>query len=107
MNKGKIVQVSGPVIEVEFKEGEVPRLRDALYVNVENEKRVMEVSQILHNRTVRCIMLSQSEGIARGDDAIYEGGGIKVPVGEATLGRMFNVLGDAIDGGEQIDESAE
>ena len=74
MNKGKIVQVSGPVIEVEFKEGEVPRLRDALYVNVENEKRVMEVSQILHNRTVRCIMLSQSEGIARGDDAIYEGG---------------------------------
>ena len=75
MNKGKIVQVSGPVIEVEFKEGEVPRLRDALYVNVENEKRVMEVSQILHNRTVRCIMLSQSEGIARGELLWLSGAG--------------------------------
>ena len=65
MNKGKIVQVSGPVIEVEFTEGSMPKLRDALYLYVGNEKRVMEVSQILPDHIVRCIMLSQSEGIAR------------------------------------------
>ncbi|MCR5148041.1 MAG: F0F1 ATP synthase subunit beta [Eubacterium sp.] len=107
MNKGKIVQVSGPVIEVKFEEGSIPKLRDALEIVVGNEKRVMEVSQILPDRTVRCIMLSQSEGIARGDEVICEGGGIKVPVGDITLGRMFNVLGETIDGGEVIPKEAE
>ncbi|MBR0515685.1 MAG: F0F1 ATP synthase subunit beta [Eubacterium sp.] len=107
MNKGKIVQVSGPVIEVEFTEGSMPKLRDALYLYVGNEKRVMEVSQILPDHIVRCIMLSQSEGIARGDEVFSEGSGIKVPVGNVTLGRMFNVLGDPIDGLGDIPEDAE
>ena len=102
MNIGKVVQVSGPVIDVEFAEGKIPRLRDAITVVVDGEKRVMEVSQIMPDRTVRCIMLSQSEGMARGDEAVCQGGGISVPVGNATLGRMFNVLGDPIDGGAAI-----
>ncbi len=105
MNTGKIVQVSGPVIDIEFETGKIPKLRDAITVTVNGEKRVMEVSQIMPDRTVRCIMLSQSEGLARGDEAVCEGGGIKVPVGNATLGRMFNVLGDPIDGGEVIADS--
>lgn len=105
MNTGKIVQVSGPVIDIEFETGKIPKLRDAITVTVNGEKRVMEVSQIMPDRTVRCIMLSQSEGLARGDEAVCEGGGIKVPVGNATLGRMFNVLGDPIDGGEVIAEN--
>ncbi|MBQ6231406.1 MAG: F0F1 ATP synthase subunit beta [Eubacterium sp.] len=104
MNTGKIVQVSGPVIDIEFETGKIPKLRDAITVMVDGEKRVMEVSQIMPDRTVRCIMLSQSEGLARGDEAVCEGGGIKVPVGNATLGRMFNVLGEPIDGGEAIAE---
>ena len=106
MNTGKVVQVSGPVIDVEFAEGRIPRLRDAITVMVDGEKRVMEVSQIMPDRTVRCIMLSQSEGMARGDEAVCQGGGIAVPVGEQTLGRMFNVLGDPIDGGEEIKADA-
>ena len=106
MNTGKVVQVSGPVIDVEFAEGRIPRLRDAITVMVDGEKRVMEVSQIMPDRTVRCIMLSQSEGMARGDEAVCQGGGIAVPVGEQTLGRMFNVLGDPIDGGEEIKTDA-
>jgi F-type H+-transporting ATPase subunit beta len=105
LNTGKIVQVSGPVIDIEFETGKIPKLRDAITVTVNGEKRVMEVSQIMPDRTVRCIMLSQSEGLARGDEAVCEGGGIKVPVGNATLGRMFNVLGDPIDGGEVIADS--
>ena len=104
MNTGKIVQVSGPVIDIEFESGKIPKLRDAITVMVDGEKRVMEVSQIMPDRTVRCIMLSQSEGLARGDEAVCEGSGIKVPVGNATLGRMFNVLGEPIDGGEAIAE---
>ena len=106
MNTGKVVQVSGPVIDVEFAEGRIPRLRDAITVMVDGEKRVMEVSQIMPDRTVGCIMLSQSEGMARGDEAVCQGGGIAVPVGEQTLGRMFNVLGDPIDGGEEIKTDA-
>ncbi len=102
MNIGKVVQVSGPVIDVEFAEGNIPKLRDAITVMVDGEKRVMEVSQIMPDRTVRCIMLSQSEGLARGDEAVCPGGGISVPVGNITLGRMFNVLGDPIDGGAEI-----
>ena len=104
MNTGKIVQVSGPVIDIEFESGKIPKLRDAITVMVDGEKRVMEVSQIMPDRTVRCIMLSQSEGLARGEEAVCEGIGIKVPVGNATLGRMFNVLGEPIDGGEAIAE---
>ena len=107
MNTGKIVQISGPVIDVEFLEGRLPKIKEALAVTVDGKKRVMEVAQHIGNTQVRCIMLAESEGLARGMEAVQIEGGIQVPVGEITLGRMFNVLGDPIDGGVDIPESAE
>lgn len=101
--KGKIVQVSGPVVDVEFKDSELPAIRDALYVMVGNEKRVMEVSQHIGLGVVRCIMLAPSEGLCRDMEVVATGEGISVPVGEKTLGRLFNVLGDTLDGGESLD----
>ena len=107
MNKGKIVQVSGPVIDVLFEKGQLPKLREALRVEVEGEQRVMEVAQMLGNSMVRCIILASSEGLARNMEVTATGEGITVPVGSPTIGRMFNVLGDPIDGGERIPDSAE
>ena len=107
MNKGKIVQVSGPVIDVLFEKGQLPKLREALRVEVEGEQRVMEVAQMLGNSMVRCIILASSEGIARNMEVTATGEGITVPVGAPTIGRMFNVLGNPIDGGESIPDSAE
>lgn len=101
MNKGKIIQVLGSVVDVEFKEGKLPLLKDALEVYVDRKRRVMEVQQHTGNRVVRCIMLGSSEGLCRDMEVIATGQGIKVPVGEQTLGRLFNVLGETIDGGDQ------
>ena len=105
MNKGKIVQVSGPVVDVEFLEGKLPKLRDALEVVVDGDTQIMEVSQLLGNRRVRCIILSQSEGLFRGMEVTATGHGITVPVGDKTIGRMFNVLGKPIDGGEEVSKT--
>lgn len=102
-NKGKIVQVSGPVVDVEFAEGDLPAIKEALYVNNSGRRCVMEVSQHTGNQVVRCIMLNASEGLCRDMEVIATGGGIRVPVGEATLGRLFNVLGDTLDHGESLD----
>ena len=107
MNKGKIVQVSGPVIDVRFEDGNPPKLREALTVEVDGEKKTMEVAQLLGKNEVRCIILSQSEGLARDMEVTATGTGISVPVGAPTIGRMFNVLGNPIDGGEPIAEDAE
>ncbi|MDF2887622.1 MAG: synthase beta subunit [Lacrimispora sp.] len=105
MNKGKIVQVLGPVVDVEFLEGsDLPRIKDALEVDNGGKRCVMEVAQHMGNSTVRCIMLASSEGLCRDMDVIATGDGIKVPVGEQTLGRLFNVLGDTIDNGEELKE---
>lgn len=97
MEKGRITQVIGPVIDVEFVSGRLPFIRDALTVEVDGKKRVMEVAQHMGNHVVRCIMLATSEGLSKNMEVIAPGGGIKVPVGEKTLGRMFNVLGEPID----------
>ncbi len=102
MAKGRIVQVSGPVIDVEFDKGSMPRLREALITVLKGKELTMEVAQLLEDHTVRCIMLSESEGLYRGMEVESTGSGIKVPVGDATIGRMFNVLGKPIDGGEPI-----
>ena len=102
MAKGKIVQVSGPVIDVEFNKGTMPRLREALITVLNGKELTMEVAQLLEDHTVRCIMLSESEGLYRGMEAEATGSCIRVPVGDATIGRMFNVLGKPIDGGEPI-----
>jgi len=102
MNKGKIVQVLGPVVDVEFETGALPLIKDALTVEPDGKTKVMEVAQHMGNNIVRCIMLAASEGLAKDMEVTATGGPISVPVGNATLGRMFNVLGEAIDGGGEV-----
>ena len=97
MEKGKIVQILGPVIDVEFETEQLPLIHDALTVVNKGKEVVMEVEQHMGNRTVRCILLAASEGLHKGMEVTATGGPIKVPVGKQTLGRMFNVLGEAID----------
>ena len=96
--KGTIVQVLGSVVDVLFEEGQLPRINDEISVIADGKERVMEVARHEGNNVVRCIMLSGSEGLSRGMEATALGHGIEVPVGERTLGRMFNVLGEPIDG---------
>ena len=104
LRKGRIVQVMGPVIDVEFDHQELPYMKEALYVDNHGKQCVMEVAQHVGHRTVRCITLSASEGLCRDMEVYATGAGIQVPVGEKTLGRLFNVLGEAIDGGQPLDE---
>ena len=106
MNTGKIVQVSGPVVDVEFENDDLPAIRDALEVMNGDKKCVMEVAQHIDNHIVRCIMLAASEGLCRDMEVVATGSGIKVPVGEDTLGRLFNVLGQTIDGDKQPEGEA-
>ena len=95
--KGTVVQVTGPVVDVAFDGGSLPEINEALSVAPDGQPRMMEVAQHIGGDTVRCIMLSPSEGIGRGDEVLSTGHTIEAPVGEATLGRMFNVLGQPID----------
>ena len=104
MERGIIAQISGPVIDVEILEGELPKLQEELTVEINGAVRVMEVAQHVGRNTVRCIMLSPSEGLARGLAVDIPGHTIQVPVGQATLGRMFNVLGQPIDGEGPVPE---
>ena len=97
IDKGEITAVKGPVIDVKFKKDHLPKIREALKVKVGDEIRVMEVSQHIGYDSVRCIMLAESEGLHRGMPVIREGYGIQVPVGQNTLGRIFNVLGISIE----------
>ena len=97
LNTGKIIQISGPVVDVEFESGALPKMKEALEVERDGERCVMEVAQHLGQGVVRCIMLSSSEGLSRDMVVTATGDSIKVPVGEAVLGRLFNVLGDPID----------
>lgn len=101
--QGKIIQIMGPVVDVRFFENSrIPRIKEALTVEVDNEKRVMEVAQQLGEGVVRCIMMDTSEGLSKGLNVTATGDGITVPVGENVLGRMFNLLGEPIDGGEAV-----
>ena len=103
MKKGRIIQVSGPVVDVKFPDSDLPLIKDALETEVDGKRKVMEVQQHIGNNKVRCIMLSASEGLCRDMEVTADGSGIKVPVGEKTLGRLFNVLGDTLDGGESLE----
>ena len=96
--KGRISQVMGPVVDVKFKDEKLPRISDALIVDNHGTKCTMEVRQHIAADTVRCIMLAASEGLSKGTEVEATGAPITVPVGEAGLGRLFNVTGDAIDG---------
>ena len=103
MEKGKIVQVMGPVVDVEFENQDLPSIKDALTVELNGRKLVMEVAQHIGNRTVRCIMLASSDGLCKDMEVTATGAGISVPVGKETLGRLFNVLGETIDKGQQLE----
>ena len=102
MEKGRIVQVLGPVIDVEFDTERLPGIKEALSVENHGKTQVMEVSQHMGNNVVRCISLSSSDGLTKDMEVTATGDNIKVPVGESTLGRMFNVLGQNIDDEEQV-----
>lgn len=107
MNTGRITQISGPVVDVEFKEGQLPAIKEALTVTVAGKTKHMEVAFHVGHNTVRCIMFAETQGLARGNEVVATGKSITVPVGEKTLGRMFNVLGEPIDGMGKIDEDVE
>ena len=108
MTKGKIIQVMGPVVDVEFdSREELPFIKDALEVDNGGQRCVMEVAQHVGNNVARCIMLASSDGLYKGMEVTATGEGIKAPVGEQTLGRLFNVLGETIDDKEKIPEDTE
>ena len=97
-NIGKITQIIGAVLDIKFAEGQLPEINDAINITMSDGKKlVVEVSQHLGDDTVRCIAMGSTDGLVRGMDAEATGAPISVPVGENTLGRMFNVLGEPID----------
>jgi F-type H+-transporting ATPase subunit beta len=97
-NIGKITQIISAVLDIKFQDGNLPEINEAIDVPLKNGgKLVVEVAQHLGDDTVRCIALGPTDGLVRGMDAIATGASISVPVGEKTLGRLFNVLGDPID----------
>ncbi|MBF7096151.1 F0F1 ATP synthase subunit beta [Alkalibacter mobilis] len=97
-NVGQIVQIIGPVIDVKFKREHLPKLYNAITIDHMGEKLVVEVAQHLGDDIVRCIAMDSTDGLRRGMDAFDTGLPIQVPVGKDTLGRMYNVLGEPIDG---------
>ena len=96
-NIGKVIQIIGPVIDVKFENGHLPDLLNAIEIEHDGKKVVLEVASQLGDDVVRCIAMSSTDGMARGIDAVDTGRGITVPVGHETLGRIFNLLGEAID----------
>ena len=98
MKNGIVRRVTGPVVDVQFPTGHLPDIYNAIEIQLEDRKVVMEAMQQLGSDTVRCVSLFSTDGIARGCTAVDTGSPVTMPVGEATLGRMFNVLGDPIDG---------
>lgn len=95
---GRVVQVVGVVVEVEFPDRNLPAILDALEVEIDGKKQLLEVAQHLSETTVRAIALSSTDGLTRGDKVTATGAPISVPIGDQTLGRMFNVIGEPIDG---------
>lgn len=102
-NRGKIVQVIGPVVDVRFDEEHLPSLLQAIKIQNEDVELIVEVAQHIGDDVVRCVALGPTDGLMRGMEAIDTGAPITVPVGEETLGRMFNVLGEPIDGKEPVE----
>lgn len=102
MNKGRVVSVMGPVVDIEFERGQLPEIFNAIKIEKQSAKEgsgelILEVSTHLGDNLVRCIAMSSTDGLVRGIDAVDLGAPISVPVGEATLSRVFNVLGETID----------
>jgi len=96
-SKGRVVQIMGPVVDIEFPSGELPEIYDAVEIPQDGGKLVVEVQQHMGDQWVRCVAMSTTDGLRRGLEAVATGESIQVPVGPATLGRIFNVLGEPID----------
>ena len=97
-SRGKITQIIGAVLDIKYTSGNLPEIHEAINVTTrDGGKLVLEVSQHLGDDTVRCIAMGPTDGLVRGMDAVATGAPITVPVGEQTLGRLFNVLGEVID----------
>ena len=105
MNKGTIKQVIGTVVDVEFQPNEMPTIYNALEVKTENETVVLEVEQHIGNNWARCLALGSTDGLKRGIDVTDTGQPVIVPVGEPTLGRLFNALGQPLDKLESLSDS--
>ena len=106
-SKGKVIQVIGTVVDVEFAADELPEIYSAVELKNEGEKLVLEVEQHVGNSWARCLALGATEGLARGTEGVDTGGPVSVPIGKASLGRLMNALGDPIDGGEPIADDVE
>src|ERR1035441_6440879 len=107
MNKGKIVQIIGPVVDVEFSAGQLPAIYNALTLEYDmpghgKTKLTLEVQQHLGDNWVRAVAMSTTEGLKRGYEVTDTGAPISMPVGEAVMGRVFNVTGDAVDIGAPV-----
>ena len=114
MNKGYVVQIIGPVVDVKFEHGELPMINNALKLTIPKEQNhgvalnlTLEVAMHIGDHTVRCIAMDATEGIIRGMEVVDTESSIKVPVGYETLGRIFNVLGETIDGKGQLSETVQ
>ncbi len=94
---GKVIQVTGPVLDIRFKEGELPDLHNAIEIMIEDRRLVAEVAQQIGDDVVRCVAMSSTDGLVRGAEAKDTGGPITVPVGDECLGRIFNLLGEPVD----------
>ncbi len=105
-DKGKVVQVIGTVVDVEFDQNNLPEIFNALELENEGERLVLEVEQHVGNSWARCLALGPTEGLARGVEVTDSGAAVSVPVGADSLGRLFNVVGDPIDNGEPVSKDA-
>ena len=94
---GKVVQVMGPVLDIRFADGELPELLNAIELQNNGKPLIVEVAQHIGDNVVRCIAMAATDGLVRGAEAVDTGGPIKVPVGDACLGRVFNLLGEPVD----------
>ena len=99
MNKGTVAQVIGPVVDVDFQEGELPEIQNSLYINFDDSRKlVLEVAQHLGENRVRTIAMDSTDGLVRDMEVVDTGSPISMPIGEDIRGRLFNVIGEAIDG---------
>ena len=97
LNIGNLRQVMGPVVDVRFENGELPSIYNALTIPIENKELTVEVAQHIGDNTARCIAMASTDGLKRDTEVTDTGKAISVPVGKETLGRIFNVLGNAVD----------
>ena len=94
---GKVIQITGPVLDIRFPDGQIPALLNAIEIERNGEKVIVEVAQEIGDNVVRCISMNSTDGLVRGMDAVDTGAPISVPVGQECLGRVFNLLGEPVD----------